>query len=242
MREEKNSSNGRPRGGGAPALFAGTGFLLLAAWFLYGTDPATVPEARSARVNPAVLVPGPRRTPLGDPPQVKLAGFTYTCMDCHRLFPPRSDPPQPLRQHRHIVMEHGINHQCRNCHDLEDRDRLVLQGGASIPYDEVVRLCAECHGPVYRDWQRGMHGRTNGYWDPRRGPRHRLGCTECHDPHHPRHPAMDPVAPLPPPHTLRMPPPVPEHEKAPAEERDPLRRAILRSERLAVQRRTEEEF
>lgn len=28
-----------------------------------------------------------------------------------------------------------------------------------------VKLCAKCHGTIYRDWeQRGMHGRQNGFW------------------------------------------------------------------------------
>ena len=132
MREEKNSSNGRPRGGGAPALFAGTGFLLLAAWFLYGTDPATVPEARSARVNPAVLVPGPRRTPLGGPPRVELAGFTYTCMDCHRLFKTAQPQSWGLVQHRDIVLRarshHGrVGHGRARCGQLHEPARGLVE-------------------------------------------------------------------------------------------------------------------
>ena len=35
-------------------------------------------------------------------------------------------------------------------------NRLVLHGGESIPYSEVPRLCQKCHGPTYRDWERGI--------------------------------------------------------------------------------------
>jgi hypothetical protein len=61
-------------------------------------------------------------------------------------------------------------------------------------------VCAKCHGPAYRDWQKGTHGKTLGSWqagDSRR----RLGCTECHDPHSPAYPR---IVPLPAPTTLRM--------------------------------------
>lgn len=41
-------------------------------------------------------------------------------------------------------------------------------------------MCAKCHGPRYREWQQGAHGRSNGYWDNTRGESRRLGRTECH--------------------------------------------------------------
>lgn len=62
-------------------------------------------------------------------------------------------------------------------------------------------VCAKCHGPVYRDWQNGSHGRINGYWDRSRGPQTRRRCIECHDPHAP---PFAPLAPAPGPSTLRM--------------------------------------
>ena len=51
-----------------------------------------------------------------------------------------------------------------------------------------------------------------------------MGCTYCHDPHKPSAPAMDPLRPMPGPHTLRavIPPERVEHA-----EDDPLRRALL---------------
>jgi hypothetical protein len=73
--------------------------------------------------------------------------------------------------------------------------------GGEIPWDQPQRVCAKCHGPVYRDWQHGSHGRTNGYWDARRGVQTRRRCIECHDPHQPPFP---PLSPAPGPNTLRM--------------------------------------
>ena len=98
-------------------------------------------------------------------------------------------------------MEHGINSRCFNCHLRGDRNAFADYRGEPIPYDQPQMLCAKCHGPVYRDWTHGVHGRTNGYWDPARGPTHRLRCIECHDPHAPAFAAMKPA---PGPHTLRM--------------------------------------
>ena len=206
-------------------ILIGPAFLILAAFLYWGPELADLPEFHSTPINSADLSTAPRRAPLADPPQVMINGFEQTCMSCHRLFPPRDIPPgTTLLQHTHVELEHGINDRCRNCHDVQDRDRLRLQGGRTIGYGDVVRLCSECHGPTYKDWVRGMHGRTNGYWNASMGPVERMGCTYCHDPHKPSSPAMDPLRPMPGPHTLRvvMPPPREEHA-----EDDPLRRALL---------------
>lgn len=234
--EKRRDGNGKWAG-----ILVGPGLILLAGWFLWGPEIESLPETKSAQVNPAHLVTTPRRKPLIDPPIIHISGFDRTCMDCHKLFPPRENPPKQLLRHAHVILDHGINDQCRSCHDVQNRDRLVLQSKESIPYAEVTRLCAGCHGPTYRDWERGMHGRTNGYWDATRGESHRLGCTECHDPHQPRRPAMEPLAPLPPPHTLRM----GLHEKPEqhdSEERDPLRQALIRAKEEKDATSKEEEF
>ncbi|MFQ5501298.1 MAG: hypothetical protein ACE5EQ_03235 [Phycisphaerae bacterium] len=178
--------------------------LLTAAWFWWGPSAAKLPESKAAIVDPSRLTTAPRRTILHDPPVIDINGFRRTCMECHRTFPVRQGEPRKLIQHANVVLHHGINKRCHNCHYESDRDRLVLLNGKDIGYDQVVELCAQCHDPTYRDWQRGAHGRTNGYWDAKRGEVKRLGCTECHNPHNPRVPAMDPLEPLPGPHTLRM--------------------------------------
>ncbi len=206
-------------------------FFGMACWFTFGPDMLDIPTSQPVSVDPALLSTAPRRVILTDPPTINIDGYDRTCMDCHKMFPLREDPSQPLLQHRDIVLHHGINKECRSCHDSKDRDLLVLRDGKNVRYNEVETLCAACHGSVYLDWKQGAHGRTNGYWDSSRGEVRRLRCTECHDPHNPRVPAMDSVAPLPGPNTLRMGKSDSDHRIDEAEHddapiRDPLRRAI----------------
>lgn len=148
----------------------------------WATDPATVRQ-------PALR------------PEIVVAGYTYRCSDCHDLFPSPPETTRSLTQHRHIILKHGINARCFNCHHLTNRDALVDDWGHEIPYDQPQLVCAKCHGPVYRDWLHGSHGRTSGYWDTQRGSQERPTCTRCHDPHIPPFP---PMPPAPGPHTLRM--------------------------------------
>jgi len=105
---------------------------------------------------------------------------------------------------------------------MEDRNRLVLDGGQTTTYDKVNQLCAKCHGPTFRDWQKGMHGKTVDFWRRDIGKPRRLGCTECHDPHAP---AFARTAPLPGPRTLRMGGPL--HSSGSAPIKNPLRRWSL---------------
>jgi hypothetical protein len=203
--------------------FVGPVFLLLALWFIFEPSGIDTPIQAPVIFDHAALSTAARRTPLSDPPTINIDGFDRTCMSCHRMFPVREIAPDKLLQHRHIVLNHGINNRCHNCHDGENRNLLVLRDGTTIGYTQVVQLCSQCHGPTYRDWERGAHGRTNGYWDKARGEVRRLGCTECHNPHQPRVPAMDPLAPLPGPRALRA-PMTDVHDEHVALSRDPLRR------------------
>jgi hypothetical protein len=135
-------------------------------------------------------------------PEVKVGAFTYRCNECHKLFPsPSGKITYPLYQHRDIVLKHGINDHCFNCHHRSDRNAYVDNQGNPIPADQPQLLCAKCHGPVYRDWTHGVHGRTDGYWNSSLGPLVRKKCIECHDPHVPPFPPMHPA---PGPNTLRM--------------------------------------
>ena len=143
-------------------------------------------------------------TPVRQPslrPQYTTAGFTYRCSDCHDLLPSPAETNRTLTQHTEIVLKHGINTRCFNCHHRTNRDTFVDDLGQGIRWDQPQLLCAKCHGPVYRDWQHGSHGRTNGFWDPQRGLQSRRKCIECHDPHQPPFPPMQPA---PGPNTLRM--------------------------------------
>jgi hypothetical protein len=159
-------------------------------------------------------------TPVRQPklrPEYRVAGYTYQCMDCHRIIPSPAETFRKLTQHPEIQLNHGINTRCFNCHHPRNRNAFVDDFGAEIPWNQPQLLCAKCHGPVYRDWQAGSHGRINGYWDPARGPQTKLRCIQCHDPHHP---PFQPLPPAPGPHTLRMGAPSPAQHTGP---RDPLR-------------------
>jgi hypothetical protein len=177
-------------------------FLALAAWFVRDARrPVALPIPAPSGVTRADLALGPPREPLRDPPAIQNGPFRQTCRECHDIFPSPADPQASLFQHRHVVLDHGLNDRCYNCHRRENRDQLVLHDGRGIAFDQVALLCAQCHGPAWRDWQNGTHGRTSGFWDRTRGEPERLGCTQCHDPHAP---AFPPYVPLPGPSTLRM--------------------------------------
>ncbi len=134
-------------------------------------------------------------------PRLTVGEFEYRCSDCHKLFDSPPETTRQLTQHREIEHEHGLNTRCFNCHHRENRNAFVDDAGGEIPYDRPQTLCARCHGPVFRDWENGVHGRSNGYWDRLAGPVKRLRCIQCHDPHRPPFPAMRPA---PAPRTLRM--------------------------------------
>ncbi|MBL9172144.1 MAG: hypothetical protein JNL10_01295 [Verrucomicrobiales bacterium] len=160
---------------------------------------------------PVVAKPIPQQPPTGvaedrhldkNPPRetrgldlVRL-GWSYNCMECHRLFPARWHYDRPMNEHQDIRLEHGNNRFCLNCHHPTDRNAFVDYDGSAIAEADVVLLCAKCHGPTYRDWKAGVHGRRNGFWDRQKGTQTQLRCIQCHDPHHPK---FQPMPPLPPP-------------------------------------------
>lgn len=157
-------------------------------------------------VSDPVLVPkwATDPTPVRQPhlrPEYKAGVFNYRCSECHKIIPSPAETARTLTQHTEIRLEHGINTRCFNCHHPTNRDAFVDDYGREIPWDQPPVLCSKCHGPVYRDWQHGAHGRTNGYWDRTKGEQTRRKCIECHDPHRP---SFAPLAPAPGPSTLRM--------------------------------------
>ncbi len=219
----------RFRGHRFSAYFVAPVFFALAAWFWFGPELETLPEANDTSVHASLLSTEPHRTILGDPPRVHVNGFDRTCMECHRLFQSEEAKTQKLLQHEHIRMEHGPNVDCYICHDAEDRDQLTLGNGVTTKFTDVVSLCARCHPSIVDDWKLGSHGRTNGYWSADRGEVRKLVCTECHDPHAPRTPAMSKIEPLPAPNGWRQGNPAPDHHDSHGHKRDPLREALRRA-------------
>jgi len=119
------------------------------------------------------------------------------CATCHeagaeKALAQRDGHPEAM--HRELTVEHG-SLGCPSCHDGEQPFRLVLASGERLPIADYMRLCAQCHGPQFRDYEHGSHGGMKGYWDLRRGPRVRNGCIACHAAHAPAYPQVLPAAP-----------------------------------------------
>jgi hypothetical protein len=119
------------------------------------------------------------------------------CDTCHIARPADSTVRESKQLdlfHQSLKMQHG-NLACVSCHDARNGySGLHLADGTPLEYTESIQLCAQCHGPQYRDYQKGSHGGMTGYWDLSRGPRERNQCRHCHDPHSPKHPLVQPVA------------------------------------------------
>lgn len=179
----------------------GPAFALVAAWLLSSSSGADIPFTPAAVVAPDDVKAGGMRRPLADASLANVGGTVHQCNECHKLFTSQPGDKRQLMQHQEIDLKHGMNTRCLNCHDGANRDKLVLHDGTLIGFGETPRLCSQCHGTVYRDWQHGMHGKTMGSWIASSGLQHRLACNECHDPHSP---AYIPQRALPGPRTLRM--------------------------------------
>ncbi len=142
---------------------------------------------------------------------VKSGGDTsdFDCYTCHERNKPLKlklnddgDVVVP-KEHENIVMAHGRHHRnnnCFNCHDETNLELLQTRDGRHLKIVESPALCGSCHGPTYRDWEAGVHGRTSGYWKRELGAIDRKVCTSCHNPHAPAFPSRQPA---PGPHPLR---------------------------------------
>jgi len=177
------------------------GFVCLAAVLFNSSTASDIPLAPSRTFDKSTLIVGPRRVAMQDPPTVQIEGRPQSCNGCHQIFTSSHPGGAALNFHQDLVLHHGLNNRCVNCHDTADRQKLTLRDGATVTVAETPQLCAQCHGTVYRDWQRGTHGKTLGSWVTESQAQRRLSCNECHDPHSPKYPSY---VPLPGPNTLRM--------------------------------------
>ncbi len=195
-------------------LCAGAG-LLSRAWAEgeSKTPPLSPPNPRIVPGNlPVVARPPAQQPAVGLPTDTHLdktppratkgldlvkSGWTYNCMECHKLFPARWHyDNRPFNEHKDIKLDHGNNRFCLNCHHPTNRNAFVDYDGAEIAQADVVTLCAKCHGTIYRDWQAGAHGRENGFWNASLGDKTKLRCIQCHDPHSPKFKDVKPLPPL----------------------------------------------
>lgn len=122
-------------------------------------------------------------------------GDSFPCSSCHEGFDGDMGQLALEDEHKDITFDHGANSSCLNCHNAKNSEAYVDYAGNDIPGDEPTKLCAKCHGPQYREWESGIHGRTNGHWDAKLGEQVKLDCIQCHDPHKPRFALMAPLHP-----------------------------------------------
>jgi len=200
MRQQENNQN-ELRLGDSFGWVVAAGFFLLAGWFFLTEPVIDHPLDAPVAVQASLINTGAFRSATPEPPIVKIGGMDQQCNSCHTLFSQEQLSPRRLAQHTDLDLNHGGNEWCFSCHDTKDRNKLVLADGEQIGYDRAPELCGKCHGPTYRDWQAGIHGKTLGFWNKEMGEQTRLKCSQCHDPHSPAFPMMDL---LPGPNTLRM--------------------------------------
>ena len=120
---------------------------------------------------------------------------SVACSTCHSTRPAvvANKQTSDLDEfHQGLAFSHN-SLSCLSCHNPNDYDSLRLADGTSLAYENVMQLCAQCHGPQTRDYNHGAHGGMTGYWDLSRGPRERNNCVDCHHPHTPQFPKMKPT-------------------------------------------------
>lgn len=189
---------------GLTAAFGGLALLFVAD--LWGHPPA---GRRIPLVDPVFLETKPWRSSYSDMVKAKEDMSDFDCYACHEKAKPppiRFDANHKIiipKEHANIEMTHGShdrNNLCYNCHNEANLLTLQVRDGRELKFDNPTPLCGSCHGPTYRDWEAGAHGRTSGHWDTKRGVATRLVCVNCHNPHAPHIPTR-PAAPGP--HALR---------------------------------------
>ena len=163
-------------------LLAVSAACVAAAWFFYTNKTGSQPEPRTFVMKREYYDISPARTL-----KKRLETEGMACGDCHDPSggPSSNDPTVAPEVHARVVLKHGLNKRCFNCHNNGDRNFFAADGGGKVPYSKIETLCAKCHGTTYRDWALGTHGRRNGYWNKAAGEQKSLSCIACHDPHTP---------------------------------------------------------
>ena len=118
------------------------------------------------------------------------------CASCHAGKAPssRRKSGESLKIfHSGLTLKHGTL-SCLTCHNASNYDTLRLADDTEVPFDALMTLCGQCHGPQKRDYDHGSHGGMTGYWDLTKGPRVRNQCVHCHDPHAPAYVGVVPAA------------------------------------------------
>lgn len=177
-------------------------FALLACAFYFDLPGGSVARQTIPLVDTNFLSTATVRQSYADLVRAKEDLSDFDCYACHeRGKPPplRFDANQNLiipKEHSDIVMghgSHGRNNNCFNCHNENNLEQLQTRDGRPLKFSDSPQLCGSCHGPTYRDWEAGVHGRISGYWDLKLGAGDRKQCVNCHNPHSPRFPGRKPA-------------------------------------------------
>ncbi len=125
------------------------------------------------------------------PRSKKMTLLSICGVACHNgTYPPlpKNKKPRKLTMHKDLVpdslsLQHGRGGiWCLDCHNAKKRNKFIDNFGGEISFDQPQKLCGKCHGPVYRDWREGIHGKRIGEWASD-GKKRWFVCTECHNPH-----------------------------------------------------------
>jgi len=169
-------------------------FLLMAASFIFDVWG----DKKTIRENPLVeeeyystdLV----REPFAEA-KITQAGFKFNCNSCHDHVDSPETPRKLIAEHEDIFLDHEEVMTCYTCHSRENREKLTDIYGTEVAFEKSEDICRRCHGPRYRDWKLGIHGRPIGYWDKTNGKQKNATCVYCHDPHAPKFALMEPSPP-----------------------------------------------
>ena len=131
----------------------------------------------------------PDVTLLSRTPKLK----TFPCTKCHQqLRLGVFSENEKVKEHTGLTFKHMAEvRECKICHNPHNPDQLILADGTPVSYDEMPRVCGQCHGKIEYEWNRGMHGKQVGSWN---GQKIRWMCAECHEPHAPKFRSYEAVA------------------------------------------------
>ena len=186
-------------------------FCGLAAAFLFNLWGQTAPLPAIPLVDPTFLDTATVRRSYADLVQAKEDLSDFDCYACHEKGKPpvlRYDAQQNLIvPQEHSTSSWGTESTAgttiaSTATTKPISSSFTTRDGREVKFQDSPQLCGSCHGPTYRDWEAGAHGRTSGYWDRSKGPFKRKQCVNCHDPHSPQFPGAKPA---PGPHLLRPP-------------------------------------
>ncbi|WP_442483237.1 cytochrome c3 family protein [Aeoliella sp. SH292] len=182
------------------ALAAGIAFVAAAVSTAPDTDRPVVSadSSQDTFTNPySVTIVGACPTPGIPTGEVDRLGnpVLANCTTCHATRPANvatKDGAQLKEFHQGLTTAHG-GLACVACHNPGDYSQLRLASGDALEFTDSLRLCAQCHGPQFRDYENGAHGGMTGHWDLSAGPRVRNHCLACHDAHAPKYQQVMPV-------------------------------------------------